>query len=94
MGEIPDLIDRLGWRADFIHQQAARYREVGVMRDELSAYGLRLGAILLDGVHRSPAGLLARVPIELDLYVVRGPLDPDCLADLQVWAPMEEQPRR
>jgi hypothetical protein len=83
-GEIPDMVDRLGGSADFIRQRAALYRELGIMRDELPAYGLRCGAILLDGVHRSTAALMANVPIELDLYVVVGPLDPDCLADLRI----------
>lgn len=84
VGEVPGLLDRLGQRADFIREKAARYRGAGVMRDELPGYGIRGGAILMDGVHRSTAALIAEVPIELDLYVVRGPLDPDCLADLRI----------
>lgn len=84
VGEVPGVVDRLGRRADFIREQEAHYRAVGVMRNELPGYSLRAGAILMDGVHRSTAALMADVPIELDLYVVRGPLDPDCLADLRI----------
>jgi len=82
--EVPGVVDRLGQRADFIRAQAEEYRAAGVMRDELPGYSLGVGAILMDGVHRSTAALMAEVPIELDLYVVRGPLDPDCLADLRI----------
>ena len=84
VGEIPDLLDQLGERANFIGEQAERYRGTGVMRSQRPGYGLRAGAILMDGVHHSAAALLAEVSIELDLYVVRGPLDPDGLADLQI----------
>jgi hypothetical protein len=64
------------------------------MRDELPAYGIPSGAILLDGVHRSIAALMAEVPIEVDLYVVKGPLDPDCLADLRIGALRKPRPHQ
>lgn len=84
VGEVLAIVDRLGERADFIRERARHYRAAGIMRDELPGYSLRAGVILMDGVHRSTAALMAEVPIELDLYIVRGPLDPDCLADLRI----------
>ena len=84
VGEIPGLLDQLGSRAELIRARAEHYRAGGVVRDQLPGYGLVDGAILMDGVHRSTAALLAEVPIEVDLCVVRGPLNPDCLADLQI----------
>jgi hypothetical protein len=84
VAEIPELLDQLGPRADYIREQSEQYQAVGAARDQLPGYGLERGAILMDGVHRSAGALLAEVPIEIDLYIVGGPLDSDCLADLQI----------
>lgn len=82
--EIPGLLDQFDSRAELIGARAEHYRASGIVRHQLPGYGLAGGAILMDGVHRSTAALLAEVPIEVDLCVVRGPLHPDCLADLQI----------
>jgi hypothetical protein len=40
--------------------------------------------MLLDGSHRAVAHFLPDVPFVVDLFIVSGPIEPDCLADLLV----------
>lgn len=85
LGEIPELFDELGQSPDLMRRYAGEWQGAGVAVSQMPAYSLGDSrALLLDGTHRGVGALLAGVPIEIDLYVVRGPLDPDCLADLRV----------
>jgi hypothetical protein len=83
--EVPGRFDHLGDRPELMHRYAGECSAAGIAADHLPAYDVGdPRVLLLDGSHRGVGALLAGVPIAIDLYVIRGTVDPDCLPDLVV----------
>jgi hypothetical protein len=77
-----------GFRHPWMSEERIRAnRPKGPVKLKLPAYDVERGYLLLDGVHRSIATLRAGIEYEIELAVIRGPIDRHVLPDLAVFEP-------